>query len=218
MLPSMIKDNYDEIIKRISEYADPSSVTVVAVTKYQTIEAANEAISCGITDIGENKVQQLCERNSILLPSKRHLIGHLQTNKAKQAVSVADLIQSVDSERVAVEISKQAEKIDKIQEVLVEVNIANEETKTGASIEELKSILTVCGSLPNIFIKGLMAIMPISGEEYYFERMHDLFQETAAMKYTNTQMQILSMGMSNDYVTAVKHGSNMIRVGRVLFL
>lgn len=218
MLRNMIKQNYEEIKKRISEYADINDISIVAVTKYQTVEAANEAITCGITEIGENKVQQLCERDKILLPAKRHLIGHLQTNKVKQAVSVADLIQSVDSERVAVEISKQAQKINKIQEALIEINIANEETKTGASLTEFKNIIQTCASLPNILIKGLMAVMPISAEEYYYEQMHDLFGETAAMNYTNTQIQTLSMGMSNDYITAVRHGSNMIRVGRILFL
>ena len=162
MLQNMIKHNYEEIRKRISEYVDPNAISIIAVTKYQTVEAANEAIACGITEIGENKVQQLCERDKLLLPAKRHLIGHLQTNKVKQAVSVADLIQSVDSERVAVEISKQAGKINKIQEVLIEVNIAAEETKTGATLDEFKNIIQTCGSLPNILVKGLMAVMPIS--------------------------------------------------------
>lgn len=218
MLQNMIKHNYEEIRKRISEYVDPNAISIIAVTKYQTVEAANEAIACGITEIGENKVQQLYERDKLLLPAKRHLIGHLQTNKVKQAVSVADLIQSVDSERVAVEISKQAGKINKIQEVLIEVNIAAEETKTGATLDEFKNIIQTCGSLPNILVKGLMAVMPISADEFHFEHMYNLFCETADMKYTNTQIQTLSMGMSNDYLTAVKHGSNMIRVGRSLFL
>lgn len=214
----MIKHNFDEIKKHISEYVDPSTVSIIAVTKYQTVEDANEAIACGIKEIGENKVQQLLERDKLFLPAKRHLIGHLQTNKVKQAVSVADMIQSVDSERVAVEISKQAKKIDKIQDILIEVNIANEQTKTGASVDEMKSIIEVCESIPNISVKGLMAIMPISAEEYYYERMHDLFLETASINYNNTKMQILSMGMSNDYKIAVKYGSNMIRVGRALFM
>lgn len=214
----MIKQNYEEIKKRISEYCDISDITLVAVTKYQTVEAANEAICLGISDIGENKVQQLRERKTLLLPAKCHLIGHLQTNKAKLAVCNSDLIQSVDSERIAVEISKQAEKINKVQDVLIEVNIAKEETKTGADVESLKTILTLCGSLPNILVKGLMAVMPISGQEYYYESMYDLYMETAAMKYKNTQFTTLSMGMSNDYETALKHGSNMIRIGRSLFL
>jgi len=213
----MIKDNLNEIINRISAYADPSAVKIVAVTKYQDIEAANEAIRCGITDIGENKVQQLCERNSILLPATRHLIGHLQTNKAKQAVAVADMIQSVDSERVAVEISKQAGKIGKIQDALIEINIADEETKTGAPVTDLIPIIELCETLPNISIKGLMAVMPISAKEYYYEKMQNLFLETASIGYVNTQLQILSMGMSNDYDIAVKHGSNMVRIGRTLF-
>ena len=213
----MIKDNYEEILKHISEYADPSTITVVAVTKYQDIESANEAIRCGINDIGENKVQQLYERNGLLLPARRHLIGHLQTNKAKHAVEVADTIQSVDSERIAVEISKQAGKIGKIQDAFIEINIANEETKTGASVTDFKTIIETCSSLPNITITGLMAIMPISCEEYYYEKMKDLYLEASSIGYKNTQLQTLSMGMSNDYVTAVKHGSNMVRVGRTLF-
>ncbi len=170
----MIKQNYTEIVDCIKEYTDPSTVTLVAVIKYQSVEAANEAIKLGISDIGENKVQQLCARNHLLLPAKRHLIGHLQTNKAKHAVSVADLIQSVDSVRIAEEISKQASKINKIQDVLIEINIADEQTKTGASINELNDILNTCSNLPNLFVKGLMAIMPIAAKEYYYEKMHSL--------------------------------------------
>ena len=213
----MIKQNYDEIIKSISEYTDPSKITIVAVTKYQTVEDANEAILCGIKDIGENRVQQLVERNSLLLPSKRHLIGHLQTNKVKNAVAVADLIQSVDSVRVATEISKQAAKIYKIQEVLIEVNIANEPTKTGASVFDLKEIINVCEELSNIRVNGLMAVMPVSADEYYFEKMSDLFLNTKSNHYANTRLNILSMGMSGDYLLAIKYGSNMIRLGRTLF-
>ena len=213
----MIKDNYDEIIARISEFVDPSTVTVVAVTKYQSVEAANQAILCGIKDIGENKVQQLCARNELFLPVNKHLIGHLQTNKVKSAVAVADLIQSVDSVRVAVEISKQATKIGKTQDILIEVNIADEATKTGASVNDLNDIINVCASVSGIAVKGLMAIMPIGADEYYFEKMHSLFQDIQTRNYANTQLQTLSMGMSDDYPLAVKHGSNMIRVGRTLF-
>ncbi len=213
----MIKQNYNEIIDRIKEYTDPSTITLVAVIKYQSVEAANEAIQLGISDIGENKVQQLCARNNLLLPAKRHLIGHLQTNKAKHAVSVADLIQSVDSVRIAEEISKQASKIDKIQDVLIEINIADEQTKTGASINELNDILNTCSSLPNLFVKGLMAIMPIDAKEYYYEKMHSLYLEVQSHNHGNIQLQTLSMGMSDDYQIAIKNGSNMIRVGRTLF-
>ncbi|MBQ6051816.1 MAG: YggS family pyridoxal phosphate-dependent enzyme [Clostridia bacterium] len=213
----MIKDNYNEIIARISEYAEPSTVTVVAVTKYQSLESANQAILCGIKDIGENRVQQLCERNELFLPVKKHLIGHLQTNKVKPAVAIADLIQSVDSVRVAVEIAKQASKLDKIQDVLIEINIADEATKTGASINDLNDILNACANISGISVKGLMAVMPIGAQEYYFEKMYSLFQDAKTRNFTNTQLQTLSMGMSDDYPLAVKHGSNMIRVGRTLF-
>lgn len=213
----MIKDNYNEIIARISEYAEPSTVTVVAVTKYQSLESANQAILCGIKDIGENRVQQLCERNELFLPVKKHLIGHLQTNKVKPAVAIADLIQSVDSVRVAVEIAKQASKLDKIQDVLIEINIADEATKTGASINDLNDIFNACANISGISVKGLMAVMPIGAQEYYFEKMYSLFQDAKTRNFTNTQLQTLSMGMSDDYPLAVKHGSNMIRVGRTLF-
>lgn len=213
----MIKDNYNEIIARISEYAEPSTVTVVAVTKYQSLESANQAILCGIKDIGENRVQQLCERNELFLPVKKHLIGHLQTNKVKPAVAIADLIQSVDSVRVAVEIAKQASKLDKIQDVLIEINIADEATKTGASINDLNDIFNACANISGISVKGLMAVMPIGAQEYYFEKMYSLFQDAKTRNFTNTQLQTLSMGMSDDYPLAVEHGSNMIRVGRTLF-
>jgi len=213
----MIKDNIEEIQKRISFYRNPAEITLIAVTKYQTVEAANEAIKCGITDIGENNPIQLFDRVPLLLQSKKHLIGHLQTNKAKKAVESADLIQSVDSEHVAIEISKQSVKINKIQDVLIEINIANEATKTGATLSEFIPIARLCSNLEGIKLKGIMAVLPKEINERFYQEMFEQYKKIQQINLPNTEINILSMGMSSDFEIAIKNGSNMVRIGSLMF-
>ena len=217
----MIKDNIAEIENKIiiaqteAEHSEP--VTLVVVTKNQTIDNANEAISCGINDIGENRVQALAERNVLLKPAKRHLIGHLQTNKVKQAVLIADLIQSVDSVKLLNEINRQSKALNKNTEVLIQINIANEESKFGISPSMLAEMLNCAQEMTNITIRGLMAIMPIETKLKYYQGMYDIFLDNKQKIVHNICMDFLSMGMSSDFETAVKFGSNMVRIGTYVF-
>ena len=189
-------------------------ITIVGVTKYTDIPLINETVNGALSDLAENKVQRLVELRSYMPEAKLHLIGHLQTNKAKQAVACADLIQSVDSIKILNEISKESKKINKIQDILVQVNIAHEEAKFGLYEEEAKELIRIASETDNINLRGLMTIMPIEFNEEYYAKMGDFYGE---MKIVFPALSILSMGMTNDYETAIKYGSNMIRVGSYLF-
>jgi pyridoxal phosphate enzyme (YggS family) len=217
----MIKDNISEIRKKIAAAGQENNhnepVTLVVVTKNQTIEKANEAIDCGIFDIGENRVQALVERNSLLKPAKRHLIGHLQTNKVKQAVLYADLIQSVDSIKLLNEIEKHSKSLNKKTEVLIQINIANEAAKFGISPSMLPEMLKYAEEMNNIIIRGLMAIMPIETKLKFYQEMYDIFLDNKQKIVHNIYMDFLSMGMSSDFETAVKCGANMVRIGSYVF-
>lgn len=192
-------------------------VTIVGVTKNQPTEAANEIIKNGITVIAENRVQAMKEKYDFLLPSKKHLIGHLQTNKVKAALELFDLIQSVDSERLLLDIDKEANKKGITAEIFFQVNIAREEIKFGMFKEDLPKMLQTASGLENIKVSGLMAIMPIDTKDDYYKNMYDLFTESQNKNGGNIDLKFLSMGMSGDFRTAVKYGSNMVRLGRCLF-
>lgn len=197
------------------EFTHP--VTLIAVTKYQTTALANEAIRCGIADIGENHVQEILRKSEDgLLPCRKHFIGHLQTNKVRALLSAKDLalIQSVDSERLLFEINKYAKEP---VNVLIQVNIAGEEQKFGVSFSQTLPLVRAAASCENVRVKGYMAIMPICTKEDYYRRMYDLYRETDAAKIPGVEMQWLSMGMSGDFELAVKNGANMVRVGSYLF-
>ena len=152
---------------------------------------------------------------------KAHLIGHLQTNKVKQIITEVDMIQSVDSIKLAREISKRSEALGVVTQCLVEVNIGDEDSKTGLALELLTETLEEISSLPNIEVKGLMTIPPICDDEEalneYFSKMHEIFIDIKSKKLDNSNMSILSMGMSGDYEAAVRNGSNLVRVGSAIF-
>ena len=175
----------------------------------------------GITTIGENRVQEFLSKEEALLPSVRHLIGHLQTNKVKQIVGRVRMIQSVDSERLAAEISRLSQQKGIQTEVLVEVNIGKEENKSGVFAEELDSLLEKIDLLPGIRVCGLMTIPPICEKESeireYFSKMHKLFIDRQGKKMDNGNMAVLSMGMSGDYEQAILEGATMVRIGSALF-
>ena len=198
-------------------------VIIVGVTKNQPVEAANDIISNGISIIAENRVQAMKEKidSSLLLPSKRHLIGHLQTNKVKLSLDLFDLIQSVDSEKLAGVIAKYAQKNKISQDILLEVNIAKEASKGGIYPEVLPQIIENLCNIDGLRIRGLMAIPPIShftGENlYHFDKMRQLFIDISQKKYDNVSMDFLSMGMSGDFEDAISCGSNMVRVGTAIF-
>lgn len=218
--------NYFEIKKNIEKAAleinkDPKDIKLLAATKTVDVDVINHAINNGIEYIGENKVQEFLSKKDYYSPCHRHFIGHLQTNKVKDIVPYVELIHSVDSLRLAKEISKVSKKLDKTTEILLEVNIGREENKSGFLEEEVIDNLKEIAKLDNIKIKGLMAIPPICNVEsenvVYFKKMKKLFIDISNEKIDNSSMEILSMGMSDDYVAAIKNGANMVRVGTALF-
>lgn len=196
----------------------PEGVTLIAVSKMHTKAEINEAYACGCQIFGENKVQELKDKYN---PDYTwHLIGHLQRNKVKDIVPLADMIESLDSYRLAEEIEKQCAKIDKIMPVLVEINISREANKTGILLEEAPVFVKQCMAFPHLDVQGLMCVGPLTEDEEKvegcFERMHALFVKLQST-YGKEQFRYLSMGMSDDYPLALKHGSNMVRLGSVIF-
>ncbi len=200
----------------------PTYVTLVAATKTRTIEEIKEAIDAGIEIIGENYVQEAEKKFQVLKEKvKFHCIGHLQRNKVKKAVKIFDMIQTVDSIKVAEEIDKRCRTIGKVMPVLVEINIAREETKTGCIPEELESLIESISFLDNIKVKGLMTMAPYfeDPEDYrlYFRNTKKLFDKIKNLNIENVDMDILSMGMSDSYKVAIEEGANMVRIGTKLF-
>ena len=193
-------------------------IILVAVTKNHGVEAMREAIDAGATDIGENRVQEAAEKFKTLdRQATRHLIGHLQTNKAKQAVKLFDLIQSVDSEHLAAALDKAAASIGKIQDVLIQVNIAREEQKSGVTLEDLNSLIQTVDAAKNLRLRGLMMIAPnfddVENCRPLFKKMRTLFDE---LKPSRQAFDFLSMGMSHDYQVAIEEGANVIRIGTAI--
>lgn len=201
-----------------------NSVRLMAVTKTVPVECINYSIdNCGVDLIGENKVQEFLEKrdNLHLNCVEKHLIGHLQTNKVKKIAPEVDVIQSVDSFHLAAEISKQAVNIDSCLKILLELNIGAEETKTGFDFSTFEQSLAQISELPNIVVGGLMTVPPLELEEReleaYFERIREIYESVKSMKLPNFDFTTLSMGMSGDYQTAIKHGSNLVRVGSAIY-
>lgn len=201
----------------------PEDVKLMAVTKTVEPIFINHAIDCGIDLIGENKVQEFLSKKPYLKLDgcEAHLIGHLQTNKVRQIVSEVSMIQSVDSIKLAREISKRSEAAGVTTECLIEVNIGDEESKTGLDPSLLMQTLEEISLLPSIKVKGLMTIPPICDDDSqlrkYFSQMNEIFVDIKAKKIDNIDMSILSMGMSGDYEQAVRCGSNLVRVGSAIF-
>ncbi len=223
-----IKQNYENILLRIAEAAEksgrkPSDIKLLAATKTVSYDIINYAISLGIKYIGENRVQELNDKydDYKLGDCELHLIGHLQTNKVKQVVGKVSMIQSVDSIKLAREISKVSAAMGLKTDVLIEVNIGREESKTGLPPEKLDELLDEISQCDGIRVKGLMAIPPICDEKTqlckYFEDMHKLFVDISCKTEDNIFMDYLSMGMSDDYYEAIVCGANMVRIGSGLF-
>ena len=225
---SDVEYNYKLINERIAEAAEKSGrkredITFLAATKTVDADVINYAISLGLDHIGENKVQELLSKYEKydLAHASLQFIGHLQTNKVRQIVDKVDLIQSVDSLKLASEISKQSLKIGKKTDVLVEVNIGREENKSGVVPEQLDELLCQIADLEGISVKGLMYIPPICDNTHkiskYFDNMRNIFIDISSKKLDNISMTILSMGMSADYYEAILEGATMVRVGSSLF-
>ena len=223
-----IAENVARIRAEIAEAAiaagrDPKEILLCAATKMNDADSVRQAIAAGVDCCGENRVQELTAKlaENAYDGAPVHFIGHLQTNKVKQVVGKVDLIQSVDSERLLSAIQKEAAKQGIIQNILLEVNVGEEASKSGFRIEDILPIVEKNEEFPNICIKGLMAIPPIShnsGENLkFFQKMFQLSVDIMTKKYDNVMVDCLSMGMSGDYPDAIACGSTMIRVGTAIF-
>ena len=222
-----IEENLREVEERITKAAGKSGrkredITLIAVTKTHPVGMMNEAINLGVTDIGENKPQEVRDKYPDVLPVKWHLIGHLQTNKVKYVIDKCCLIHSVDSVKLMDEIERQAQVrgVDEV-DILIQVNISGEETKSGVSPDEVDELLCHAGKLSRVKVKGLMTIAPKFDKnitnKLHFDNMRHLFVDIRGKKYDNVNMLYLSMGMSGDYETAIECGANMVRVGSAIF-
>ncbi|MGH4140962.1 YggS family pyridoxal phosphate-dependent enzyme [Clostridium sp.] len=211
-----IGEVYCEIKKEI-----PKDVTLVCVSKTRQVNEIKEAYAAGARDFGENKVQELMEKYDNVGPGIRwHFIGHLQRNKVKYLVGKVHLIHSLDSIRLLKEIEKQYAEQDEIASLLIQINIGNEDSKTGIAVDEVDSLIKACEQCNYIKIKGLMATIPIGDTLHcsrYFAEMKSIFDNLKKTKYKNVSMEFLSLGMSGDFEIALAEGANMIRLGSRIF-
>ena len=223
---SIFDRNYKEIKERVINSAisagrDPSDITLLAATKTVDVEIINHAIKSGIKYIGENRVQEFLSKYPFYDTVHKHFIGHLQTNKVKDIVGKVELIHSVDSLRLAKEISAQSQKRGVVSDILIEVNIGNEESKYGFLPDCVLETAEEISSLEGIRARGIMAIPPVcekpSDNYEYFSKLYKLFIDIKSKKLDNSSIDILSMGMSDDFETAIKCGATIVRIGTALF-
>jgi len=223
-----MKTRLENIKNRINKAAsacgrDPETIQLVAVSKTIPKDRVKETIDAGVTILGENYVQEAREKFNALSSHSVswHLIGHLQTNKAKYAVRLFDLIQTVDSLKLARELDKQAKKIDKIQQVLIQVNIGDDPAKSGTTAEETRNLIQEISHLENLSIKGLMTMPPFfnSPEKVrpFFSALRDLRDRIRKAGISNVSMDELSMGMTGDFEAAIEEGATMVRIGTAIF-
>ena len=225
----MIEKNFHEVEFQIEKckqqrthVPQDAPVKLIAVTKNHDLAAMREAIAAGATDVGENRIQEAKEKFEILGHAVTwHLIGHLQTNKVKTAVRIFDLIHSVDTLHLAEVINKEAAKIGKVQDILVQVNLAKEKSKSGVFQENLLSMLDAIDSMDHIRLCGLMCIAPnydqVEECRPLFQKMYEIYRQVKEISYRTANIKYLSMGMTHDYAIAVEEGSNMVRVGTAIF-
>ena len=223
----MLIERYNEVKKHVEEACkrvgrDPREVTVIAVSKTKPVDMLMDVYRAGARDFGENKVQELVDKIPQMPSDVRwHMIGHLQTNKIKYVIDRVVLIHSIDSIHLAEAVNAEAKKHNRIMPVLVEVNVAQEESKSGFTKEEAAALAARMREFPHVALKGLMAIPPVSefpGENCrYFAEMRNLFVDISAKKYDNVSMDCLSMGMSGDYPDAIREGATLVRVGTAIF-
>lgn len=223
---SYIENNLNDVRARIADAAtscgrQADDVTLIAVTKTYGVDVINEAIDRGVTDIGENRVQEIMEKYESVKPVRWHLIGHLQKNKVKYIIDKVELIHSVDSFELAKEIDKHAKKHDKIQKILLEVNVSGEESKFGICPQDCEALCRCISELENVKIEGLMTIAPFVDDEKVLENVFDglkkLSDDISEKAIKNVDMTHLSMGMTNDFPLAIANGATMVRVGTGIF-
>lgn len=224
----MIKENLEAVYKAIDEgkqkakYTLEEPANLVAVSKTHPVEAMLSALDLGVKIFGENKVQEAKEKYKIIgKKATWHLIGHLQSNKVKTAVEIFDLIQSVDSYKLAEAINKEAQKQNKVQNILLQVNLTNEETKFGLGVEEVLPLAKKIDEFSNVSLQGLMYIAPnLENKEELlplFEKMYYLYEKVLNLNLKNANIKYLSMGMSDDFPYAIYMGANLIRIGSSIF-
>ncbi|MDP4092036.1 MAG: YggS family pyridoxal phosphate-dependent enzyme [Bacillota bacterium] len=222
-----IKNNIEDIRKRVGTAAvksgrKPEDIRIIAVTKTVEEERIIKAINAGISDLGENRVQELLKKyDNINEPCNWHLIGHLQSNKVKYIIDKVTMIHSVDSIELLEEIHKKAEKAGRVIDILVQVNVAGEETKSGIAPEEVRQFLKEAAVYRNVKVKGLMTIAPFSEDPEsvrpVFRELHKIFIDINKENIDNIDMAFLSMGMSNDFEVAIEEGANIVRIGTAIF-
>ncbi len=222
-----IKENLDQIHSAVNQACDrsgrrPDDIQLVAVTKTVEADVMNAAVEFGVNIVGENRVQEIRRKfDDVQKGPKWHLIGHLQTNKVKYIIDKVDMIHSVDSFRLAEEISKRAEKADRQIEILLQVNVAGEDQKFGVEPNQLEPLIHEIQSLNGVKIKGLMLIAPYADDPEdvrpVFRRLKEIFDDLKNKEYKNVDLQYLSMGMTNDFEVAIEEGANFIRVGSGIF-
>lgn len=223
----MLADNVREVERRINEAClrsgrDINDVTLIAVSKTKPVSDISQVISAGIKDFGENKVQELTSKYEVLPEDLRwHMIGHLQTNKVKYLIGKVVLIHSVDSLKLAEQIEKESAKAGLVSDILIEVNVAMEDTKFGITCEDTIALVKEISLLPHVRIKGLMTIAPYTDEpeenRIYFRKLKQLAVDISAKNIDNVDMVHLSMGMTGDYEVAVEEGATLVRVGTGIF-
>lgn len=223
----MLKENLQQVeenIKKACEKSgrDRADVTLIAVSKTKPVEMLQTVYDCGVRDFGENKVQEMCDKMEVLPGDiKWHMIGHLQTNKVKYIVGRTELIHSVDSVHLAAEIQKQAVKKDVIVPILIEVNIAEEESKFGIHKADTIAMVRQIAEMDHLRIKGLMTIAPFvenaEDNRLYFREIKQLSVDIKNQNIDNVSMDVLSMGMTGDYEVAIEEGATLVRVGTGIF-
>lgn len=214
--------NYNKINDDINELKIKNNISYninfMAVTKTVAPEYVNTAVGCGIKLLGENRVQEfISKKDEYIENTEVHFIGKLQTNKVKYIINDVTMIQSLDSIKLAKEIDRLSARNNKVMDVLVEVNVGDEESKSGIKYSEAEDFLGNILQFNNIHVRGLMAIPPINSPEEIYYKMHKLYIDISNKKMDNINMDFLSIGMSGDYKIAIKHGSNLIRIGSRLF-
>lgn len=229
MIAMTIQERFTDILERKNAAAirsgrQPEDVTLLAVTKTHGADEINQAIAAGATDIGENRVQELVEKYDKVSPVRWHLIGHLQTNKVKNIIDKVVMIHSVDSLRLAREINKRAEAAGLVMDILIEINSAMEETKSGIAAGDLKELVSeIVSECAAIRVRGLMCIPPLAitpeDARPYFREARELFEEMKTWDLPEERFRpdVLSMGMSGDFEVAIEEGSTIVRVGSSIF-
>ncbi|HNS55853.1 MAG TPA: YggS family pyridoxal phosphate-dependent enzyme [Smithellaceae bacterium] len=222
-----IAANIEKIKQRIAAACsragrDPHSVELMAVTKTVSTERILQAVDAGITLLGENYVQEAREKQELLGGRARmHLIGHLQTNKAKYAVRLFDCVHSVDRLELAQELNKRAKAVNRILDILIEVNVSGEQTKNGVSPAQVRELIGRIAGLENLSVRGLMTMAPYSDDPEtsrpYFQALRQLRDDIAREEIPRVQMAELSMGMTDDFEVAIEEGSTIVRIGRAIF-